>query len=465
HTVIFGHADAATGGVRWGDELLTPVQFADRIRGFLPGDGQPIVLVVCGAGAGFAAGLRDVLGVDVVASSQDVWHLPDGRVISAATGVSVTGVPGPVVGSGGWSRFTADGGRVDVTVDDLAVALAAAGIPMGGLVAGQSSMALRWGADTTFSEMLHHLPVVQEPVYAILPSMSEDAVTHWLQAASDHPLTVSNTLPQTYADMTVVQFPPGTGRDASTVLNVDSAAVTVAVVDPSTEIDLMVEDWPEPGSTFVTLRHDSSDPPDSAPVVGSPGGGRKTSATGATNASRPATGASSPWGWSSSGMSTVSELLRRVGAVRAAELLEAVERFVESGSGRALLTPNDLLALVVRGHNGIHRTTAYEKDLPELKVRTYHGWMYTANLFTPEMATSLRPGTRVGLPGFAQASSDPATIVGAAVGLAIFGTALDLSEMNGQPPGTILLIMPGHSYAVIEVGHDALNAVRITLME
>ncbi len=360
---------------------------------------------------------------------------------------------------------------MDLVGDDVLAALAggavSTGVSVGGSLVGASTTeaALRWGADTTLPELLHRSPVVQEPVYAILPPMSEDAVAHWLQAASDHPLTVSNTLPETYGDMTVVQFPPGTGRDASALLNADSAAVTVAVVDPSTEIDLMVEDWPEPGSTFVTLRHDRSDPPDSMPVVGSPDGGGKTAATESTDASRPATGGTSPWGWSSNGMSTAGELLRRVGAVRVAELLDAVERFVESGSGRALLTPNDLLALVVRGHNGIHRTTAYEKDLPDLKVRTYHGWMYTANLFTPEMAASLRPGTRVGLPGFAQASSDPATIVGAAVGLAIFGTALDLSEMNGQPPGTILLIMPGHSYAVTEVGRDLLNAVRVILVE
>ncbi|WP_239405494.1 hypothetical protein [Frankia sp. Cj3] len=480
HTMIFGHSDPVTGNIRWGSEVLDPAQFADRIRRF-PGwnDHQPIILVICGGGktagpGSFASRLRDVLGVDVIASSRDVWHLPDGRIVWANTAFTSTGLPAPILvpdtasDSVGWSRYTADGQRVDLIGNELNTALTNAGVigitstaPM----LDPPSAALRWGAGTAVSELVQQLPTVPTPVYASLPPMSEDAVVHWVQAASEHPLTVSSTLPQTGDGMTVVQFPPGTGRDASALLNATPATVTVAVVDPAAEVELVVSDWPEPGSTFVTLRDGRADPSDPSTVAGASQNGRSTGDTKPVDTSRGADNARSRWQWSGDGMHTFSEMLRWMGAARAAELVREVERFAADASGRALLTPNDLLALVVRGHNGIHRTTAYAKKPPESRVRTYHGWMYAANLFAPEMAAAIPPGTRIGLPGFVRASGDPAVIVGAAVGLAIFGTALDISEANGQPPGSTLLIMPGHSYAVTEVSRDLLNAVRVTLVE
>jgi hypothetical protein len=299
--------------------------------------------------------------------------------------------------------------------------------------------------------------------------MTEDAVAHWLRAVSHQPVTVSDTLPQPQDDMTIVQFPPGAGRDTAALRTADPSTadptgVTVAVVDPSTEIDLMVDDWPEPGSTFVTLRHSPPGRAEAPPAVGAPGGGRGTGATGPVDTSRTAAHPAPRWGWSRNGMSMVRDLLQRVGAVRAAELVAAVEQLVQTGSGRTLMTVNDLYAVVLRGHNGIHRTTAYDKERPDSRLTTYHGWMYLANPWTPAMAATLRPGTMISLPGFAQASADPATIVGAAVGVALFGTALDLSEAHNQPPGTILLIMPGRFYAVTDIAQDTANAVRITLM-
>jgi hypothetical protein len=45
--------------------------------------------------------------------------------------------------------------------------------------------------------------------------------------------------------------------------------------------------------------------------------------------------------------------------------------------------------------------------------------------------------------------------------------ALDLSELNGYPPGTLLMVSPGTRYAVAGVGWDPSSpgSVRITLTE
>jgi len=60
----------------------------------------------------------------------------------------------------------------------------------------------------------------------------------------------------------------------------------------------------------------------------------------------------------------------------------------------------------------------------------------------------------------------PAIPAGAAVVLAIYGTALDLSALRGQPPGTDLLIMPGTPYTVTVVAaHTDTTPTRLTLTE
>jgi hypothetical protein len=63
-------------------------------------------------------------------------------------------------------------------------------------------------------------------------------------------------------------------------------------------------------------------------------------------------------------------------------------------------------------------------------------------------------------------ASEAAVAAGAAVVLDIYGTALDLSVLRGQPPGTDLLIMPGTPYTVTAVAaHTDTTPTRLTLTE
>jgi len=105
-------------------------------------------------------------------------------------------------------------------------------------------------------------------------------------------------------------------------------------------------------------------------------------------------------------------------------------------------------------------------DDPE-RTMLYHGWMYAAAAVPVEAAERMQPGQALAMPGFVRASaSEAAVAAGAAVVLAIYGTALDLSVLRGQPPGTDLLIMPGTSYTVTAVAaHTDSNPTRLTLTE
>jgi hypothetical protein len=106
-------------------------------------------------------------------------------------------------------------------------------------------------------------------------------------------------------------------------------------------------------------------------------------------------------------------------------------------------------------------------DDPERRSLLYHGWMYAADVVGVEVAEGLQPGQGLTMPGFARASvSEAAVAAGAAVVLAIYGTALDLSVLRGQPPGTDLLIMPGTSYTVTALAaHTDTTPTRLTLTE
>jgi len=103
----------------------------------------------------------------------------------------------------------------------------------------------------------------------------------------------------------------------------------------------------------------------------------------------------------------------------------------------------------------------------ELRTMLYHGWMYAAEAIPADAAESLQPGQAVSMPGFVRGSASEAAIpAGAAVVLAIYGTALDLSALRGQPPGTDLLIMPGTPYTVTGVAaHTDTTPTRLTLTE
>ena len=98
----------------------------------------------------------------------------------------------------------------------------------------------------------------------------------------------------------------------------------------------------------------------------------------------------------------------------------------------------------------------------------YHGWMYAPYLMLDQQAAlALLPGQQLAVQGFVLASADPGRATGAPVVLAIHGSALDLSELNGYPPGTLLMVSPGTRYAVAGVGWDPSSpgSVRITLTE
>jgi hypothetical protein len=106
-------------------------------------------------------------------------------------------------------------------------------------------------------------------------------------------------------------------------------------------------------------------------------------------------------------------------------------------------------------------------DDPEQPTILYHGWMYAADVVPVEAAERLQPGRGLTMPGFVHASASAAAVAaGAAVVLAIYGTALDLSVLRGLPPGTDLLIMPGTSYTVTAVAaHTDTTPARLTLTE
>ncbi|HVQ93150.1 MAG TPA: hypothetical protein VMU51_19085, partial [Mycobacteriales bacterium] len=106
---------------------LTAAQFAGRLQAIPEWAAQqyPVVLAfgraghLPAAGAAFAADVAAVLGRDVLATPDDVWQLPDGRVLAGqlavAAGVAVPQHWRP----GNWVRYPAAGGPPVVFSDDL----------------------------------------------------------------------------------------------------------------------------------------------------------------------------------------------------------------------------------------------------------------------------------------------------------------------------------------------------------
>ncbi|MEN3356645.1 MAG: hypothetical protein V7637_627, partial [Mycobacteriales bacterium] len=94
----------------------------------------------------------------------------------------------------------------------------------------------------------------------------------------------------------------------------------------------------------------------------------------------------------------------------------------------------------------------------------YHGWMYAPGPLTQQAALSQQAGHRLVTPGFLVASADPGAVPPCPVLLAIHGSALDVSELNGMPRGSVLLIAPGTAYTIIGIGWDPARpgTVRIT---
>ncbi|HVQ89589.1 MAG TPA: hypothetical protein VMU51_01015, partial [Mycobacteriales bacterium] len=107
-------------------------------------------------------------------------------------------------------------------------------------------------------------------------------------------------------------------------------------------------------------------------------------------------------------------------------------------------------------------TTPDQKPPPAPML--YHGWMYAPGLLTQQDALAQQPGHPLVAPGFLVASADPGAVPPGPVLLAIHGSALDVSELNGLPRGSVLLIAPGTTYTIIGVGWDPNRpgTVRIT---
>jgi hypothetical protein len=118
----------------------------------------------------------------------------------------------------------------------------------------------------------------------------------------------------------------------------------------------------------------------------------------------------------------------------------------------------------VHGLPTVDTATAQEPEPTQAPSTVYRGWMYAANGIPVATATRLVAGQSVALTEFAVASSDPGTVAGSPLVLAVYGVALDLSASHGMPAGTVLLIPPGEAYQVTAVDLST-ESLTLTLVQ
>jgi hypothetical protein len=92
--------------------------------------------------------------------------------------------------------------------------------------------------------------------------------------------------------------------------------------------------------------------------------------------------------------------------------------------------------------------------------------MYLGDPVTPRTAAALRPSEVTSLPGVPIATAYEERLPAATVvAFAIYGIALDLSELEGLPGGSVLFLDGARTYQVAKTGPSAAlpAAVRVTL--
>lgn len=105
--------------------------------------------------------------------------------------------------------------------------------------------------------------------------------------------------------------------------------------------------------------------------------------------------------------------------------------------------------------------------MPLTGVRTYRGWMYLGEPVTPTAAAAMRPSEVISLPGIPIATAHGGRLSAeTAVVFAIYGTALDLSELEGLPCGSVLFLDGARKYQITGTpGTTPPATIRITLLQ
>ncbi|GAB3141980.1 hypothetical protein GCM10027290_15590 [Micromonospora sonneratiae] len=158
---VVAHGDPVTGGVWVGGRVLDAADFGSWLETTPQGrHGRPILLVVCGAAAtpgrhradSFAARVRDLSGVPVVAATDDAWSSPTGAAYTGSFGADAFGRPVlDFTGSHTWQYFPATPGTDPESLHaDLATSMRQIGAkgttPTGQQVASSTNPFQRPGA-------------------------------------------------------------------------------------------------------------------------------------------------------------------------------------------------------------------------------------------------------------------------------------------------------------------------------
>ncbi|HEV2375017.1 MAG TPA: hypothetical protein VGS19_23015 [Streptosporangiaceae bacterium] len=104
---------------------------------------------------------------------------------------------------------------------------------------------------------------------------------------------------------------------------------------------------------------------------------------------------------------------------------------------------------------------------PLTGARIYRGWMFVGEPVTPAMAAALRPLEVVSLSGVPIATAHEDELpMSTSVVFAIYGTALDVSELEGLPQGSVLFLDGARAYQVADDPGEAYPAaIRVTLRQ